>query len=87
VFIHIGGDTMVRTSDIVGIFDIEVKNSPNTAKFVELARKKETVKMAEVGAIKSFIVTDQKFYFSPISSLTLKRRAQFVEQSFKLDEA
>jgi extracellular matrix regulatory protein B len=85
VFIHIGGDTMVRMKDIIGIFDIHVQTSPYTARFIEYAKHNDAIEVVEVGDIKSFVVTEKKLYYSPISSLTLKKRANILDHGGKAD--
>ncbi len=69
MFIHIGGDTMVRLSDIIGIFDIQAKLSPNQ----QLGSNQRIE--APGPDIKSFVLTNHQVYYSPVSSQTLKRRA------------
>ncbi|MCF8565717.1 DUF370 domain-containing protein [Alicyclobacillus tolerans] len=76
MFIHIGGDTMVHLEDVIGIFDIQSKSSPLTAQFLEQIKQQPAIEVVDPGEIKSFILTDKKLYYSPISSLTLKKRAQ-----------
>ncbi|GMA50737.1 hypothetical protein GCM10025857_20940 [Alicyclobacillus contaminans] len=86
MFIHIGGDTMVCMKDVIGIFDIHVQESPLTAKFIELAKRNEAVEIVELGEIKSFVVTEQKLYYSPISSLTLKKRAHLLDSGGRMEQ-
>lgn len=73
---------MVSCKDVIGIFDIQTKDSATTQAFLHAAQTRETV---EVGEIKSFVVTDGKMYYSPISSLTLKRRARFMDWNTRTD--
>lgn len=77
MFLHIGGDLVVRSKDIIAILDIN-----NTDENIEKSRyfnkgvEKETevVKIANE-SIKSIILTKEKVFYSPISSLTLKKRS------------
>ena len=85
MFIHIGGDTMVRLKDVVGIFDIHSEEYDATASFLNRHKQEEHVEIVELGEIKSFVVTNDKIYFSPISSLTLKKRAQHMDISGKIE--
>jgi hypothetical protein len=66
---------MVRIKDIIGVFDIQVERSGQTARFIEMARNNSAVEVVDIGEIKSFVVTEKKLYYSPISSSTLKKRA------------
>lgn len=83
MFIHIGGDTMVRLKDVIGIFDIHTKDSPDNETLIENAKNRNDLEIVELGDIKSYVVTNKKLYYSPISSLTLKKRAQNLELSVK----
>lgn len=75
MFIHIGGTAMVRLSDIIGIFDVSTAESPDTKNYLDLARHANSMETVEVGEVKSLIITNKRVYYSPISSLTLKKRA------------
>lgn len=75
LYIHIGGDAMVRTDDLVGIFDSRVQQSLITKAFIHKANETESNEILDVDEIKSFVVTKTKIFYSPISSSTLKKRA------------
>lgn len=78
MFIHIGGDTVVSTKDVISILDHQtVKSSKINKNF--LNEKRRTVVDHSVEDTKSYVITQDAIYCSPISSLTLKRRAQFVD--------
>jgi len=80
MFIHIGGDTVVSTKEVISIIDSQtVKNSKITKKFMEDERKVKRFIDDDVDDIKSYIITKDVIYCSPISSLTLKKRAQFIQ--------
>lgn len=70
---------MVRLSDVIGIFDVSAKSNTDTQNYLDLAKRANSVEIVEVGEMKSFIVTNKKVYYSPISSLTLKKRAAMLE--------
>lgn len=79
MFIHIGGDVVVRAKEVITILDINgTKLDKNTKKNNEFdinISKGTVVKISN--DIKSIIITNDKIYYSPISSLTLKKRACF----------
>lgn len=85
MFIHIGGDTVVSSSDVIAIFDIDSKDKPATKAFLEQESALGRVEVVDVAELKSFIITDTKVYFSPISSLTLKKRAYLIEPNARQD--
>ncbi|WP_134685359.1 extracellular matrix regulator RemB [Brevibacillus migulae] len=79
MFIHIGGDTVVSTKDVITILDHQTVNSSKISKkFMEDEKKEKRVVDRHAEETKSYVVTKDAIYLSPISSLTLKRRAQFV---------
>jgi extracellular matrix regulatory protein B len=79
MLIHLGGDTVVNLQDVIGIFDIQIQESPETKPFFRRLQKKKAVEVASPGDIKSCVVTDIKVYYSPISLATLKKRAITTE--------
>jgi len=83
VFVHIGGDVVVRTSEIICINDLETTSSAITKEFLDIAKEEGFIEDISSGDTKSFIIVNQdnqqKIYFSPISSLTIKKRANFLK--------
>ncbi|MDX8363274.1 MULTISPECIES: extracellular matrix regulator RemB [Bacillaceae] len=74
MFIHLGEDLIIRNSDIIAILDRQLlTSSPIIVEFIK-AHKSDTVQLS--GETKSVVVTVDKVYFSPLSSNTLKKRAQ-----------
>lgn len=79
MFIHLGGDTLVHSKSIIMIINAENAMGANSTKeFLKKAHEKGCVNNSEEAAAKSIVVTDKKVFLSPISSLTLKKRANFV---------
>ena len=79
MFIHLGGDTVVNSKQIIAIINAENSMGANSTKeFIKIAQEKGAVKKLDHDYV-SIIVTDQAVYLSPISSLTLKKRAGFIE--------
>lgn len=75
---------MVPSKDVIAIFDLRMKDSAESTKeFLNVAEEEGFVVVIDNNESKSFVVTNRKVFFSPISSLTLKKRAGFVSQ---LDE-
>jgi extracellular matrix regulatory protein B len=66
LFIHLGGNQMIRLSDVVAIVDAvgAIKSSSS----IHFPNPSEEVK--------SFIITTNQIYTSPISSNTLLKRSQ-----------
>ncbi|MGD9677756.1 MAG: extracellular matrix regulator RemB [Vulcanibacillus sp.] len=74
MFIHIGGERVLKTKDIIIIInanDINLKKNSSFLEYLEKGHQIEKIK----DQTKSFIITVDKIYYSPISSLTLSKRA------------
>ncbi|MBA4537668.1 DUF370 domain-containing protein [Bacillus aquiflavi] len=75
MYVHIGEDTLVKSNDIIVIIDKNsMDNTANSRKFLEDIDD-HVVNLAK-NNYKSVVVTEDKVYLSPISSLTLKKRSQ-----------
>ncbi|MCL6592578.1 MAG: DUF370 domain-containing protein [Alicyclobacillus sp.] len=86
MFIHIGGDTMVWLNQVVGIFDLSEPPPSCYHELLDSAKAAGRLQVVEGGVCKSLVVTDDWIYCSPISSLTLKRRANWLEPAGKIGE-
>ncbi len=77
MFIHLGGEKIIRASELIAIFDISIEASSKISKqfIVNALNAKITERIGEEDP-KSLVVTAEKVYYSPISSTTLKKRAQ-----------
>ncbi|MEH7237910.1 extracellular matrix regulator RemB [Bacillus sp. JJ1562] len=77
MFIHLGENVMVRSSDVITILDRQLlKSSSIVNEFLDV--QKDRVVELSNGNTKSVVVTVDKVYFSPLSSSTLKKRSQHV---------
>jgi len=81
MYLHLGGDKVVRTKDIIGIFDMDTSTvQKNTRDYLSLAEKKGDIVTVSYDLQKSFIVVNSKkskektVYISQISSTTLNKR-------------
>lgn len=85
MYLHLGRDTVIRTNDIVGIFDIETASvGKTTRQFLSLAEQRMAVTNVSDDLPKSFVVcTDgaaARVYVTQVSSGTLRRRLGFIGQ-------
>ncbi|WP_100405889.1 extracellular matrix regulator RemB [Bacillus solitudinis] len=81
MFIHLGGDFIIRSKEIIAILNQDVQEmSTMTKAFLkqEESQKKRVVISSEF--IKSIVVTDDSIFYSPVSSITLNRRAQATSE-------
>ncbi len=79
MYIHLGGDYVVKEENIIGIFDLENTTvSKNTRNFLNFCEKRKEVINVSYELPKSFILTNKnninKVYISQISPTTLNRR-------------
>lgn len=84
MYLHLGQDTVVRTNDIVGIFDLENTSiSKITKSFLAKSEKAGRVVNVSHELPKSFVVCavgrDTTVYITQISSMTLKKRSGFID--------
>lgn len=78
MFIHLGGDEVILSKDVVAILNYDSNDETTTEQLLSSYNQENVVAIGE-DMTKSVVVTVDKIYLSPISSLTLKRRAQAVE--------
>lgn len=86
LFIHLGEDVVIRANDVVAI--LEWHPSDEIYEYIEHFKdEKKLVDISDNGT-KSIVVTTDYLYLSPLSSLTLKRRALDETETYilKLDE-
>ena len=81
MYLHLGQDTVVSDSDVLGIFDLDTSTvSKATRDYLSVAEKEKRVVNVSFELPKSFVVCSEKkdekvkVYISPISSSTLKKR-------------
>ena len=85
MYLHLGQDTVVRTRDIIGIFDMDNATvSAASKRYLAVAQKEGRVYNVTDELPKTFVVCsgqDGKItvYISQISSSTLKKRTGFID--------
>ncbi len=84
MYLHIGKETIIKTNDIVGIFDLDTATiSKSTRNYLSVAEKSGDVINVTSELPKSFIVCKEpdgkrKIYISQISSSTLNKRSEHI---------
>ncbi len=79
MFLHIGNSRVISLHEIVGIFNLELKNNQINMQFLESFPGEKLTKKEEE-SFNTFIITPQKVHYSPISPLTLQKR---IEEKWK----
>ncbi len=85
MFLHLGEDVVVRIKDTIAIMDMENTTiSKITKEFLTVAEEEGFIINISEDLPKSFIITEidkkSKIYISPISSVTLLKRAGFMNK-------
>lgn len=83
MYLHLGRDTIVRKSDIIGIFDLDNSTvSKTTRDYLSNAEKNGKVINVSTELPKSFVVCREKdqnkIYICQLSPVTLIKRAELV---------
>lgn len=76
MFLHIGYSRVVFKSDLIGIFQMNLRENPTNKQFLESANKSNFNLNSSWKDYKSFIVTDQGLLFSPVVPVTLAKRGK-----------
>lgn len=74
MFLHIGGSRIVFLNNLIGIFKIDLAEGHDNKVYLSTNKSDVTKVCSNSEQSKSFIVTDDNIYLSPISPLTLSRR-------------
>ena len=86
MYLHLGGDTVIKTENIVGIFDLENASiSRHTKKYLTAVQKSSKVVNVSMELPKSFIVCFENgietVFISQISTSTLIKRLDYIKAS------
>ncbi|MBZ4646136.1 MAG: extracellular matrix regulatory protein [Petroclostridium sp.] len=84
MFLHLGGDVVVSLKNVIAIMDLETTTiSKITKEFLTIAEEEGFIENISEDLPKSFIITEvdkkSKIYLSPISSITLYKRAGYID--------
>ncbi|MBY0097577.1 extracellular matrix regulator RemB [Mesobacillus maritimus] len=77
MYLHIGEDTLVRTSEIIAILD---KESTGFSDVLEEFLKRQNLDVVHLSKkqYKSIVITTDQVYYSPLAAGTLKKRSQKI---------
>lgn len=77
MYLHLGENTVINGNEIIGIFDMDTSTvNKATRDYLSNAEKNKRIEYVNYDLPKSFIVTDEKIYVSPINTATLNRRVK-----------
>ncbi|HOO55421.1 MAG TPA: DUF370 domain-containing protein [bacterium] len=87
MFLHIGSNVLVKTDDVIGVFNINsLKEDIKGRKFYNEIRQDKEVKDISEGKQSSIILTSDTVYISRISSATLLGRSRHSVQEMLAGE-
>ncbi|MFD2658290.1 MULTISPECIES: extracellular matrix regulator RemB [Gracilibacillus] len=87
MFIHIGDDHVIQSKDVIGIIDYSlVTSSTINEEMLEELKENEQVVVSEEDVTKAVVITADKVYYSPLSVLTLKKRASMISTISRLED-
>jgi len=91
MFLHLGGDVVIPLKNIIAIMDIDTTTvSKDTKDFLRIAEEEGFIENISDDLPKSFIITEKnkksKIYLSPISSVTLMKRSDYLRNAKKSAE-
>ncbi len=77
MYIYLGGDTAISTSDIIGVFDMDTSTvNKATRDYLTKAEKEKRVIYVNYELPKSFIVCRDKIYVCPLNTATILKRCK-----------
>ncbi len=77
MYLHLGENTVITDKSIIGVFDMDTSTvNKATRDYLSNAEKTGKVEYVNFDLPKSFIVTDEKVYISPINTSTIYKRSK-----------
>lgn len=81
MYIHIGGEKVIKKKDIIGVFDLDTTSvSAATKEYFKKAQREKKILSVSDELPKTYIIAGgrgrEKMYISPISTQTLIRRSE-----------
>lgn len=77
MYLHLGENTVVNSKEIIGIFDMDTSTvNKATRDYLNIAQKNNKIVYVNFELPKSFVVTTDKIFISPLNTSTLLKRAK-----------
>ena len=77
MYLHIGENYVLKTDAVIGIFDMDTATvNKATRDYLNKAEKEKRIVYTSYELPKSFIVTEEKIYVSPLNTATLLKRTR-----------
>lgn len=77
MYLHIGENYVLKTDAVIGIFDMDTATvNKATRDYLNKAEKEKRIVYTSYDLPKSFIVTEEKIYVSPLNTATILKRTR-----------
>lgn len=78
MFLHVGGDVVVNVGQVIAILNLRSGTGPNLTGRDQVRQLQVGRRLTDLsgGQAKSLVLTETELFLSPISSATLKKRAE-----------
>ncbi|MGN8647663.1 extracellular matrix regulator RemB [Gracilibacillus sp. HCP3S3_G5_1] len=87
MFIHIGDEQVIQSKDVIGIIDYSIVTSSTiNLEMLEELKGKQQIVVSDEELTKAVVITADKVYYSPLSVLTLKKRASMISTISRLED-
>jgi hypothetical protein len=86
VFLHVGGDVVVRMGEVVAILDQRAAEASATRELLGFRRSQGRVVHVAGGQPKSLVICTERIFLSPISAGTLRRRVGLLDELGAISE-
>ena len=84
MYIYLGGNTVISSNEILGIFDMDTSTvNKATRYYLSNSEKNKKVIYVNYELPKSFIVCKDKIYICPLNTSTLLKRVEAGQKSKK----
>lgn len=80
MFLHLGADVIIPLKEVIAIADLKANGSAINREFLNIMADEKMITDISEGNPKCFVITDRMVYFSAISSMTLKKRAEYIRE-------
>lgn len=79
MFIYIGNDLVVESTYIISILDAQLERTSSKLQRIVKVSKDKVQLHGDKATAKSIVVTDNALYYSPLSTLTLKKAKELYQ--------
>lgn len=87
MFIHIGGNDVIQSKDIIAIVDRNVVSSSVIMEEMVSRGEAEGIVSGPLENAKSIVITTDHIYCSTLSAATLQKRASMIQTISRLEDS